>query len=378
MRVETHGSIAELDAGEWDALVPPGAIFFTHRFLTALEASGVADGPPGYVTVWRGERLVAHTCAFPMSTDLVLFSEGPLKALVEGVRKLWPGFLHLRILECACPVGLVPPLHLAEGVAIDEVAAPLAEGLGQLARAGGNWLTVMRDFRDHHQATFDALRPRGFHPLWNMPTCDFPVRWRTLPDYEDAMRARYRSKWRRRLRKAEAAGLRTEVWNHFADQAEHLTRQWSNVNAAAKEYSREQVPPAIYAALSEASGGGGFVVAVFDGDDQVAHAAGLRDGPVLRWMFFGREEQDVKQDAAYFAALREVLRLAMEEGFETIDMGITTYTLKTEVGAEMIPLTMLLACPVPGLARLLTALHRWANPVPEVRQVAVFKEGAGG
>ncbi len=71
IEIETLGSLAQIDAGTWDACACPEAAdggrpfdpFTTHRFLSALEASG-SVGPgtgwqPQYLTAWLGGRLIA-------------------------------------------------------------------------------------------------------------------------------------------------------------------------------------------------------------------------------------------------------------------------------------------------------------------------------
>lgn len=62
MRIELHGSLADLDAAAWDALTGPDDPFVEHAFLRALETSESvgeqAGWVPVHVTVWDGARLI--------------------------------------------------------------------------------------------------------------------------------------------------------------------------------------------------------------------------------------------------------------------------------------------------------------------------------
>lgn len=54
---ELLDGLTSLDAGAWDACIPPGAPFTTHAFLSALEDSGSVGGDSG----WRPLHLCART-----------------------------------------------------------------------------------------------------------------------------------------------------------------------------------------------------------------------------------------------------------------------------------------------------------------------------
>lgn len=353
-------------------MVGEGRVFFSHAFLRIVEEAGINDCRFHYLTFRTpAGELVAHVPAYTIETDLLIFATGLLRRGVDRARATFPRLLKPSILECGCPVGLGSPLSLGRGVDFAGLAGQLGEALEALAADLGVRLLVMRDFREEELPVVAPLVARGYHPIQNLPVAELAVRWPSFDAYTAAMRSRYRSKLARHMRMAEAAGLRVEVWDDFAGLAERLARQWRNVYDHAKEYTRERLNPAFYRGLAGSLGGACRLVAVLRGDELVAHAPVLRDGHVLRWLFFGREEPNVR-DSAYFLTIREVVRLAIETGMKEVEMGVTTYTAKGEMGARMVPHWMLLRYRGPVWGTILPRLHRLLNRVPTPRPEDVF------
>lgn len=374
LRVTVHDSITQIDAAEWDAILAPDRTFFSHFFLKLVEETGLNDCRFHYL-VFRSEagELVAHTLAYTMSTDLLIFSQGLLRRFTDLVRRVFPGYLRPRILECGCPVGLGQPLNLRAGVRLEDLVEPLARAMEQIAVAEGIRLLVVRDFPDPARAAFGGLAAHGYHLIDNLPDTAMEVPWPSFEGYLDSMRSRYRTKLRRRLRMAEAAGLEVAVCRDFGPLAETLFLQWSQVHEGAKEYSREQICPDFYRGMAADPRGRFRVLLVSREDELVAHGVVLGDGDVLKWLWFGRGEAHAK-DAAYFLVAARVIQLAIEEGFRSIEMGVTTYTAKTEIGARMVPLAMFLRLRPNLLGGFFAALHGIFNQVPECKQIPVFSE----
>ncbi len=98
----------------------------------------------------------------------------------------------------------------------------------------------------------------------------------------------------------------------------------------------------------------------------MAHALIVLDGATLRWLFFGREEGG-SRDGAFFLAIAQIIEFGIAKGVAQIEMGLTTYSSKTDFGARMVPLWMFIRVRAVLIGRLLTALLRLFNPVPDVR-----------
>jgi hypothetical protein len=116
-----------------------------------------------------------------------------------------------------------------------------------------------------------------------------------------------------------------------------------------------------------------MLVEIVGGEQLIAHALVAIDGPILRWLYFGKERMG-SRDGAYFLAIARIIELAIEKGVDTIEMGITTYSPKTDFGARMIPLWIFFRIRGPLRSRLIRALLPFVNPVPEPRDRGVFNK----
>src|SRR5580698_1413927 len=107
MKLETtiYDNISAMNPLEWDEIVAEGNIFQTHSALTFFEKNALLGWPPTYF-VFRDQdgHIAAHATAFRIPTDLLIFAQGPVKNLVNRIRKTFPAFLNPCILECGCPI----------------------------------------------------------------------------------------------------------------------------------------------------------------------------------------------------------------------------------------------------------------------------------
>lgn len=340
MDVTIYDSISELDMHEWDEVVGPNQLFQRSEWLRALEGGGLADCTPKYFVVRDASgRMVASASAYIIPTSLVLFSKGFVRSAVERIRRLWPSFLMPRILECGCPTGLGRAISLRSTAAVEGVVERLCEAFEDLARRERLRVLVIRDFDPQDVHIMQPFVNRGFGAVDNLPTTRLDIAWPSFDAFVDDMQSRHRSRLRKRLKLAERNGLQARFCMQGYDAAEELDRQTNNVDGAAKDYNRSLLTPTFYRQGSRALGARWRVLDIWRDGRVVANALLLSDGPILRWLSFGRDIAGAR-DGAHFLVMATIVRTAIEERFECIDMGLTTYATKQEFGAQIVPLKM--------------------------------------
>jgi predicted N-acyltransferase len=233
-------------------------------------------------------------------------------------------------------------------------------------------IIVIRDFLDEELREASGLRSRGFTKTGNLPTAVLRIRWKSFDEYLNDMRSRHRAKVRRGLAIAESFGLSVHVRHSFSDIGEELVREWRNVHEYADEYSREELTAGFYRGFGAATEGHAQLIEVRRGDHRVAHALIFLDGGILRWLFFGRDRPEFR-DGAYFLVIAEIIRLAIEQQLEIVEMGLTTYSPKTDYGAQLVPLWVFVRFRGALLGRLLPGLVNLLNPIPDAKPRKVFR-----
>jgi predicted N-acyltransferase len=372
INVTVHDSIHEVDARNWNEIVGAGRYLQTHAWLAILENDGLVDCPPKYFVCRREDgQIVAHLAAYMIETSLLVFATGVVNSLVGVIRKIWPKFLLPRILECGSPAGIGNPLCLREGVGFDEIVEPLCRSLEAVAEKAKIRIIVLRDFLEGEVQALSSFEKRGFGRVPNLPTLDIAVRWKTFDEYLSAMRHPPRKRLRRHLRDAAASQLTTRIRTEFSDLADQLANHVMNMNDHAKEVTREVLGPKFYRNLS-ANPTNCRIVEVLKGEHLVAHMLVITDATTLRPLRFGREKAGV-HDSAYFLAITRIVQLAIEERMDVIDCGITTAWAKTDFGAKMVPIWMLVRIRAPFGATILKIL-RTMNPVPDIIERKIFKD----
>jgi predicted N-acyltransferase len=377
LRVTVHDTVHDIDASEWNEVVDEGRLFQTHGWLALLEAGALVDCPPKYI-VFRTEdgRIAAHVTAYMIQTSLVIFSKGPLRALVNSIRSVFSNFLMTRVLECGCPLGASNSVSLRKGVQFVDIVTLLNGTLEEIAAANGIRLIVVRDFLEEDIPPFSMLERFGYTRVGNLPTALLDVHWDSFAGYLAAMNSRHRYAVRKRLRHCHDDNITVDVLDDFAHLSQQLARQLREVDAHAGEYSRVVLTCAFYKGVAAASGDRFRLLAISQENRLIAHALLVRDGPQLRWLLFGREKGGVR-DGAYFAAIARIVDIAVTEGLQLVDMGLTTYRVKMDFGARMVPLWMYVHIRSRLFGKVALQVLRLMNPGPELVIREIFKPASG-
>jgi predicted N-acyltransferase len=314
--------------------------------------------------------------AYFIRTSLAIFSKGFVRSAVDRIRRVWPAFLQPLTLECGWPISPGFPVCARNDVAMSELLDELAQAADAEAARCKVRIIVIRDFLEDELNEASGLGSRGFAKIGNLPTAVLHIRWKSFDEYLNDMRSRHRVKVRRGLAIAERSGLSVRVRHSFSDIGEELMREWRNVHEYADEYSREELTAGFYRGFGAATEGQAQLIEVLRGDRRVAHALIFLDGGILRWLFFGRDRPE-ERDGAYFLVIAEIVRLAIEHQLEIVEMGLTTYSPKTDYGAQMVALWVFVRFRGALLGRLLPGLVNLLNLIPGAKPRKVFRRTTG-
>ncbi|MBU2753365.1 GNAT family N-acetyltransferase [Acidithiobacillus sp. CV18-2] len=346
------------------------------RFWRVLEASQLAGFSYRYLVLQdeQGEPL-AFLGLYSVLTDIAIFAPPFLKRVLAPIRRRWPGFLKWTMLECGTPITIVsPPIAQVAGLPRQQLVDRLASEMRRLARAEGHLLLVVRDFEPAAEEEYrEDFARHGFHWIEGLPNTYLDLPWRSPAEYHQAMRSYYRSKLKKHRRANEALGVRHELRRDFADLAEVLSAQWQIVHDAAKEFQREILTPQFYRSFSEGMGDDSLVLLFYCGDELVAHALLLRDGTLMRWLYVGRNA--AQNDGLYLHVAATVVDTAIELGAERLELGLTTYDVKLDLGATAVPIAMALRARWAWMNPFVGWGYRALNQVPRPAARQVFKEG---
>ena len=373
METEVFDRIGDVPQERWDALLDGRSLTFSHAFWELIEHSGMDDFRCRYVLFRHASgRTCALATVYSTTTDIAIFAPPWLRGLLASIRRMFPHFLKLRMLECGTPVTLnSPPLVIADRADSDEVISRLHQWLQATARSEGHWIVVVRDF-EPDAAPLRALFERlGYHMAQGLPNAYLDIAWPTWEDYLASMQSYYRSKLLKRLRTAQEALMRHELVEDFAGLAETLFRQWRVVHESAVEFQREVLTPGFYREFAERMGPQSKVLLFYGGDQLIGHALLLHDGDLLRWLYFGRNE--AANDGLYLYAGHAVIDTAIRLRVKRLEMGLTTYPIKQDLGARLTPIRLALRSPSRLIDPFIGIVYALLNRTPRLRDKSIFK-----
>ena len=185
------------------------------------------------------------------------------------------------------------------------------------------------------------------------------------------MKSYYRSKLQRHLRINQINEIRHELRDNYDDLAEVLWQQWLVVHQHATEYNGETLTPGFYKDFSLKFGARSKVLLVYSNDELVGHALLLLDGDTLRWRNFGRAKAE--NDSLYIYVCHKVVETAITLGVKRLDLGVTTYAIKRDFGASIVPRKIAIRVSWNIFNKHVAWFYTLLNHVPEIQGKDIFR-----
>ncbi len=175
-----------------------------------------------------------------------------------------------------------------------------------------------------------GCRLPGFAAGRALPTCRLDIRWRSFDEYLEQMRSHYRY----RITKAQERGKVLATTAIERDSfGEEQYRLYRNVFKRSK-YKIEELSQEFFQTASATLVG-------FKIDDKlVASVQLLRNGKELIFMFGGMDYAVARERDLYLNMLLYIIRRAIEEGCEVLDLGQTAEDMKQKLGCQLVEKTM--------------------------------------
>ncbi len=377
MQVKVYHRLADMPRGAWDGLVAGHSCTQSSAMWQVVESSGLNDFAYRYA-LFSDEAGVAIIAAsfYTITTDIAIFAQGWLRSALIAIRRVFPNFLKVRMLECGTPITLTsPPMVWGATITAAAAVAAVHDLLIATARAEGHFMVVVRDFEPSAGDVAALFQQHDYVIVDNLPNTYMDVAWPDSAGYLASLKSYYRSKVVKHLKRNQELGVRHELVTDFAGLADTLCAQWAVVHGHAHEFQREVLTPTFYREFSDRLGEQSKVLLLYRGDALVGHALLLCDGDLLRWLYFGRSEAG--NDSLYLYVGQKIIETAMILGMKRIELGLTTYPIKQDLGAIVTPLKMALRAPSWFINPLVKWVYPLLNDTPNITNREVFKRGSG-
>jgi len=176
-----------------------------HRYYELIEDTIHPEFDYGYFVICDdGGEAHGVQPFFLLDQDLLVGLGARFRALIEGTRRVWPGFMRARVLMVGCAAG---EGHLDGDESLQrETALVLASSIAGHAREFGAQLVVLKEFPARYRSTLDCLLCAGFTRVPSMPMTRLCIDYSSFDDYS---RRALNSATRRKLKKKFQAAAQT-------------------------------------------------------------------------------------------------------------------------------------------------------------------------
>lgn len=375
MRTQIHRSITEIDKNKWDAIVGKGHVICSYDYVALLEKSGINEGKCYYPVVYDGDRIAAHTVAYLTATELDIFTRGPLKKIIGGIRRRWKGFLTLKYIECGPPEDMGNPVSVWDGMKKSEALRILSQEVEALAGQLGAKLVLFRDIYDEESEFHDGFATLGYKKIHNLPKARLTVKWKNFDDYLAAMRSGYRCKILKAIKKCSGANVCVrELKDVLPRYAEDMKRLHDNTSRRAKEIKREPIPEAFFQNLEKYMAGKAAIAFVQKGSKPIGFMILLHNDRELVSSTIGIDYDHNEECCTYFNLFYKTIEYGIGLGVNEIGMGITTLEPKKDMGSGAVNLNMYMKHSNPILNKIIPVLFDMVTPPDTTGPRNVFKE----
>lgn len=369
--IKIFDRIDDVPRDQWDSLTEGQSYTFSFQFWEMLQSSSLNDFSYRHALVYDSNaEAVALTTFYTLTTDVGIFSTGWIKKTLKTIRKVYPNFLKLTMLECGTPITVNKPFIIKKGSNEVAISNYIASKLNDVAKTSKALIIVIRDFKAESEHIESGLRRSGYHIVKNLPNTYLDVKWQTHDDYVNSLRSHYRRKYLINKKINEQQGVRCVLHDDFSELSETLCKQWLVIHDNAKEFQREKLTPKFYEQFSTMLGTRSKVLLFYKRNELVGHVLLLADNERLRWLHVGRNES--ARDHLYFYMLNKIVETAIQLKFKELELSLSTYEAKTNVGAIVEPLNMAIkSVKIPNF--LIGSIYRLLNKIPDIEDRRIFK-----
>lgn len=359
-----YESIDEVAPDLWDSLVPDGDLLATHRFVDTCDGAGIDSARLRHVLVYESGRLagVASLCRLEVPLDIL--STGLTRLVISWLRRLHPNVLRVPIVFCGLPVSFGSScLRFAPDA--DRVATMerVLAAMEAFAAETDSDVLCLKEFDTRTQAELAGpLQAAGFVSAPSLPGCRIALPWQTMHQYRESLRAGYRRQLNLDRRAAVAANLRQSFSDGIAPSVDEAYRLYAQVIRRA-QFKLEELPPGFFQALSTKCGGDLRSVIVERDGDTLANAILFGRAPTCYFLLDGLDYARLGHGHVYQNLVAGVLEAAIAGGASALELGQTSYPMKTRIGGIATPRFLWLKHRRPLPHRLLAlAAHRLFSP----------------
>jgi predicted N-acyltransferase len=369
-------TLHDVDARQWDDLVPRDAPHLRYGFLRAVEDSGFGQRPY-YLCAWRDGCLAGAAAAYVMPVDLLTLAPPKYTRWINRLRERFaPRLLYLSTLSCGPIItNCNPSIYLAADLTTGERQEVIGELLRGLEAIPAGSLLCGFEFPDEAAAFYGpAMAAQGWIRAPSLPGTRLEIRWRSFDEYVASMRKAFRRAVLKDRRASEA--IEFEVVDDFSAIGEEAWRLYANVLEKA-DHVFEKLTPEFFRELGRFEQSRLLTARERATGRLIGIELLLLGDTMLQDIYTGFDYESNPKQRLYFNLLYPVIEYAIGRRLQTLHLGQTSYKFKARLGVEAYPLWLFVKARNRLLHRVIATFRSLLFPETKTTSYRVFREEEG-
>lgn len=335
--IRVYKDIEGIDAAEWDALLGPDDLLMSHRFIRACQQARIENAEFWHIVIRKDREVVGIATLHRMRVNLELLSNGLTRKLVRQIKSVRPNFFQLPVLFCGLPVSSGQPcLKISPRVDFKEACAAVIEVMETIAASTSTRLLCFKEFAPKDSEQMDFALSQGYFRAFSLPSCSVSLPFDSFSSYLGSMKSSYRRQVHSTLRARRETGLRVRRLDASDSQIETIFALYSQTIRRAQQ-RLETLNPEFFRLLDTCLQHQAKVLLIELDGRPLAMAVMLFAGNVATFLFTGMEDERKPEWQLYQNLLLEVVASAIDAGATRLELGQTSYAMKSRMGAEESP-----------------------------------------
>jgi predicted N-acyltransferase len=319
---------------------------FEHHYLLLEDASG---------------NVRAIQPVFFVRQNLVEGVPGKIRSIVDGIRKVFPRFLTMRVLMVGCGAG-TGDLGACEEKNELWVAKALLATLRTYARRNKASLVVFKDFPANYRSALETLVSNAYARIPSMPMTRLPLPYATWDEYFGTLSKATRKDLRRKFRKAEhAPKIEMEVVDDITPMVDQIYPLYVAVHERSSLKFETLTKDYFRAVAQRMPDRARFFIWRQNGKI-VAFSFCLVCGDAIYDECIGLDYSVALDLHLYFYTLRDIISWALQQGLKYYYSNPLNYEPKLHLDCELVPLDLYVMHTNPLLNPIFRRVIKYLGP----------------
>src|SRR5215467_3941316 len=276
---------------------------------------------------------------FFVRQNLVEGLPGKVRSVVDGIRKIFPRFLTMRVLMVGCGAG-TGDLGACDEEDEGWTANALGMSLQTYARQNKASLVVLKDFPENYRSALETLRSNDYARMPSMPMTRLALSYENWDEYFRTLSKATRKDLRRKFRKADGAPkIDMEAVSEIASCIDEIYPLYLAVHERSPMKFETLTKQYFLAVADRMPERARFFIWRQSGKI-VAFSFCLVCGDAIYDECIGLDYRVALDLHLYFYTLRDIISWALEQGLKYYYSNPLNYEPKLHLDCELVPLDL--------------------------------------